>query len=54
VAARAEPGTLILMHPTATTEQALKGIIRAVRAKGLEPGTVSDTLSSARAERRKP
>lgn len=54
VAARAEPGTLILMHPTATTEQALKGIIRAVRAKGLEPGTVLDTLSSARVERRKP
>ncbi|WP_080839828.1 polysaccharide deacetylase family protein [Cohnella massiliensis] len=52
VSAQAEPGTLILMHPTSTTEQALAGIIRAVREKGLEPGTVTDTLSSARTEDR--
>ncbi|MFD2333251.1 polysaccharide deacetylase family protein [Cohnella sp. GCM10020058] len=42
------PGMLILMHPTSTTEQALKGIIRQTRSKGLVPGTVSEVLSERR------
>lgn len=48
IAAGVGPGTLILMHPTPTTEQALKGIIHAARAKGLVPGTVSEVLSERR------
>lgn len=48
IAAGVGPGTLILMHPTSTTEQALKGIIRQARAKGLVPGTVSEVLSERR------
>lgn len=50
VARRAEPGVLILMHPTDSAKRALPGIIRALRAKGLVPGTVSQTLSSERIE----
>jgi len=50
VARRAEPGVLILMHPTESAKRALPGIIRALRAKGLVPGTVSQTLSSERIE----
>jgi len=50
VARRAEPGTLILMHPTDSAKRALPGIIRTLREKGLVPGTVSHTLSSERIE----
>ncbi|OUM98471.1 MAG: hypothetical protein BAA02_07785 [Paenibacillaceae bacterium ZCTH02-B3] len=50
VARRAEPGVLILMHPTDSAKRALPGIIRALRGKGLVPGTVSHTLSSERIE----
>lgn len=50
VAAKVGPGQLILMHPTATTKSALQGIIHAIRSKGLQPGSVSATLSSARVE----
>lgn len=48
ISAKAEPGTLILMHPTASSSQALKGMIRAIKAKGLQLGTVSQTLSAER------
>lgn len=51
VSARAQAGTLILMHPTPTTKDALPGIIRAIRAKGLVPGTVAETLSAERLDR---
>jgi len=44
------PGHLILMHPTASAKRALPGILQAIRAKGLTPGTVSRTLSSERIE----
>ncbi|CAI6028195.1 polysaccharide deacetylase family protein [Cohnella sp. JJ-181] len=50
ISAHVGPGTLILMHPTSTTEQALAGIVRAARAKGLVPGTVSEVLSERRLE----
>ncbi|RXZ77279.1 hypothetical protein EBB07_31925 [Paenibacillaceae bacterium] len=49
IAARVEPGTLILMHPTSSSSQALSGIIREIRRKGLQPDTVSSTLSPKRA-----
>ena len=44
----AGPGSLILMHPTESAKAALADLIDALRAKGLEPGTVSRTLSSSR------
>lgn len=51
ISAQIGPGQLVLMHPTPTTRQALKGIIEAIRAKELALGTVSDTLSETRTER---
>ncbi|NUU76303.1 polysaccharide deacetylase family protein [Paenibacillus xylanilyticus] len=48
IAAKVEAGTLILMHPTASSSGALKGMIQSIRSKGLVLGTVSETLSSER------
>ncbi|KWX75633.1 polysaccharide deacetylase family protein [Paenibacillus jilunlii] len=48
ISSKAEPGTLILMHPTASSSQALLGMIRGIKAKGLQLGTVSQTLSAER------
>ncbi|MFS0869668.1 polysaccharide deacetylase family protein [Paenibacillus xylanilyticus] len=48
IEAKVEAGTLILMHPTASSSGALKGMIQSIRAKGLVLGTVSETLSSER------
>ncbi|WP_281887557.1 polysaccharide deacetylase family protein [Paenibacillus sp. YYML68] len=48
IATRVEPGSLILMHPTDSSSQALKGMIQAIKAKNLQLGTVSDVLSSKR------
>ncbi|CAG7602487.1 hypothetical protein PAESOLCIP111_00512 [Paenibacillus solanacearum] len=45
---RVEPGSLILMHPTDTSNRALKGIIQTVKSKGLALGTVSEVLSPDR------
>jgi probable sporulation protein (polysaccharide deacetylase family) len=50
IARHAGPGHLILMHPTASTRDALPGIISAIRAKGYHLGTVSQTLSADRVE----
>ncbi|EXX91214.1 hypothetical protein BG53_11940 [Paenibacillus darwinianus] len=44
----AGPGSLILMHPTASSRDALEGMIAAIRKKGLALGTVSETLSAKR------
>lgn len=48
VAARVEPGTMILMHPTASSSGALEGMIREIKQKGLALGTVSELISSKR------
>lgn len=48
VSSMLEPGSLILMHPTATTRDALAGIINSASAKGYLIGTVSETLSTDR------
>jgi probable sporulation protein (polysaccharide deacetylase family) len=45
---RVEPGSLILMHPTDSSSEALPGIIAAIKQRGLSLGTVSETLSSKR------
>lgn len=46
--ARVEPGSLILMHPTASSSEALAGMIRVIKRKGLALGTVSELLSTER------
>lgn len=46
------PGTLILMHPTAASQGALRGMISVIERKGYKLGTVSEALSSERAEDR--
>jgi peptidoglycan/xylan/chitin deacetylase (PgdA/CDA1 family) len=45
---RVEPGSLILMHPTDSSSEALPGMIAAIKQKGLALGTVSETLSPER------
>ncbi|MDQ6419206.1 polysaccharide deacetylase family protein [Paenibacillus sp. LHD-117] len=46
--AKLEPGALILMHPTASSRDALAGMIASAKAKGYFIGTVRETLSSER------
>ncbi|MFE4709658.1 MULTISPECIES: polysaccharide deacetylase family protein [unclassified Paenibacillus] len=48
ITSKAEPGTLVLMHPTASSSKALRGMIQGIRKKGLSLGTVSQTLSAER------
>ncbi|AOZ94813.1 polysaccharide deacetylase family protein [Paenibacillus crassostreae] len=48
IADKVEPGFLILMHPTSSSSEALQGMIKAIKNKGLQLGTVSQTLSSER------
>jgi probable sporulation protein (polysaccharide deacetylase family) len=48
IAARVEPGSLILMHPTESSLGALPGMIAEIKEKGLKLGTVSELLSSDR------
>ncbi|MVO99107.1 polysaccharide deacetylase family protein [Paenibacillus lutrae] len=43
-----EPGTLILMHPTASSRAAMPEMIRIIKGKGLQLGTVSQTISPER------
>ncbi|EFM13110.1 polysaccharide deacetylase [Paenibacillus curdlanolyticus YK9] len=48
IRSKLEPGALILMHPTASSRDALADMIKLVQAKGYQIGTVSQTLSSDR------
>jgi probable sporulation protein (polysaccharide deacetylase family) len=48
IASKLEPGALILMHPTATTRDAIGGMIDSALAQGFAIGTVSETLSEDR------
>ncbi|WP_169083035.1 polysaccharide deacetylase family protein [Paenibacillus sp. PL91] len=48
ISLKLEPGALILMHPTASSRDALAGMIASAKAKGYAIGTVSETLSSKR------
>ncbi|NEW05597.1 polysaccharide deacetylase family protein [Paenibacillus sp. SYP-B3998] len=43
-----EPGTLILMHPTISSSEALSGMIKMIKNKGLTLGTVTELLSPNR------
>ncbi|KIL34889.1 hypothetical protein SD71_17995 [Cohnella kolymensis] len=48
VSSRVSAGSLILMHPTPTSQGALKGMIKVIKARGFSLGTVSETLSADR------
>jgi probable sporulation protein (polysaccharide deacetylase family) len=48
IARSVAPGSLVLMHPTVSSRDALSGMIAAIRSKGLMLGTVSETLSEDR------
>lgn len=48
IGSKVESGSLILMHPTDSSTASLKGMIHAIRSKGLVLGTVSQTLSPDR------
>lgn len=48
LSANVEPGTLILMHPTVSSRDALPSMIRLIKKKGYTLGTVSELLSSKR------
>lgn len=45
---KVEPGTMILMHPTDSSSQALEGMIKSIKQKGFVLGMVSDLLSTKR------
>lgn len=44
VLSKIEAGGIILLHPTAPTKTVFRELIRSLRKKGLEPGTVSEVL----------
>ncbi|CAB3392408.1 conserved protein of unknown function [Kyrpidia spormannii] len=48
IVGHAEPGALVLMHPTPGTPAALEGIIQGLRGKGYDLVTVSNLLSPER------
>lgn len=48
ISAKLEPGALILMHPTASSRDALTGMIKEAKRQGYALGTVSETLSPER------
>lgn len=50
ISSKVEPGSLILMHPTASSRDALEGMIQGIRSKGLVLGTVEQTLSPDRVD----
>ncbi len=48
VVAKVEKGSMVLMHPTKPTAEGLETMIKEVKAKGYELGTVSDLMSEKR------
>lgn len=48
IGAALEPGSLILMHPTSSSSQALAQMISLIKQEGYRLGTVSEVLSSER------
>jgi probable sporulation protein (polysaccharide deacetylase family) len=50
VTKRLEPGSMILMHPTAVSSLALESIIKEVKRRGFVVGTVSELISSDRVQ----
>lgn len=50
IRSKLEPGALILMHPTASTRDAMGDMIALIKERGYQLGTVSETLSSSRTD----
>jgi peptidoglycan/xylan/chitin deacetylase (PgdA/CDA1 family) len=50
ISSRVEPGSLILMHPTRSSSEALPEMIRSIKSKGLTLATVSELISPKRAD----
>jgi probable sporulation protein (polysaccharide deacetylase family) len=50
ISTRVEPGSLILMHPTRSSSEALPEMIRSIKRKGLILATVSELISPKRAD----
>ncbi|MDU4697185.1 MAG: polysaccharide deacetylase family protein [Paenibacillus sp.] len=50
IGSKVGPGSLILMHPTPSSRDALEGMIQAIQANGLQLGTVEQTLSPDRVD----
>lgn len=48
ISKKLEPGSLVLMHPKQVTRDALRDLIKLAQSKGLDIGTVSETLSTER------
>lgn len=48
VLSKIDNGSMVLMHPTASTAQAMDNLIKGIEAKGLEIVSVSELLSSER------
>jgi probable sporulation protein (polysaccharide deacetylase family) len=48
ISTRVEPGSLILMHPTRSSSEALSEMIHSIKHKGLTLGTVSELISPKR------
>lgn len=48
ISKQVEAGSLILMHPTASSSEALAGMIAGIKSKGLQLGTVAQVLSTDR------
>ncbi|MFD0680100.1 MULTISPECIES: polysaccharide deacetylase family protein [unclassified Paenibacillus] len=48
ISTRVEPGSLILMHPTSSSSEALERMIKVIKNKGLQLGTVSEVISTNR------
>ncbi len=44
VLSKVKPGGIILLHPTISTKESLPILIKSLRKRGLEPGTVSSVL----------
>lgn len=44
ITSKIQPGGIILLHPTLPTKMVLTGLIKSLRQKGLEPGTVTSVL----------
>ena len=48
VLSKVENGSMVLMHPTKPTAEGLEAMIRGIKEKGYELGTVSDLMSEKR------
>jgi probable sporulation protein (polysaccharide deacetylase family) len=48
ISTRLEPGAMILMHPTPSASQALEGMIKTIKQKGMQLGPVGELISSRR------